>query len=311
MSINANKTIISVVICTYNRSELLSKCLLSLAEQSLGKELYEVIVADNNSSDDTCQIVEEHARKEPNIRICCEKKRGANHTRNTGVGLAAGEYIAFIDDDAVAYPDWLSNIHDYICQHREVVVFGGPYDSYSLVPTPEWFPPEYGMLFLGDNERPVKIGTEWIAGTNLIVKKDAFLSVGGFHGKLGSVENGVFYYGEETRLLIDLSERGFSVYYVPSVKVKHLIRSDKMSLKWLLFSAYTIGRRYELTFNVNKSLLSHIVSLVNELGSAICQMLRPVNMSFKRRLYYSLYNLYYEAGALVEHVSSCIYEKKL
>lgn len=295
---------ISVVVCTYNRSELLSHCLRSLAEQTLSKQLYEIIVADNNSNDDTRLIAEEFARKESNIRICHEEKRGANHARNTGVGLARGEYVAFIDDDAVAYPDWLSNILNYIRQHRDVVVFGGPYDAYSLVPVPEWFPPEYGKLSLGDNERQVKIGTEWITGTNLIVKKDAFLNVGGFQERLGSVENGIFYYGEETRLLIDLSSCGYSVYYVPSVKVKHLIRSSKMNLKWLLISGYTVGRRYELTFNVKRSLLSHCFDLLVSICSAFVKMARPVNIPFKRRLYYSFNLVCYEAGAVVEHLTT-------
>ncbi|MBL0226750.1 MAG: glycosyltransferase family 2 protein [Geobacteraceae bacterium] len=301
---SASNIMISVVICTYNRSELLSHCLRSLAEQTLSKQLYEIIIADNNSHDDTRLIAEEFTRKESNIRICYEERRGANHARNTGVGFARGEYVAFIDDDAIAYSDWLSNILNYIRRHRDVVVFGGPYDAYSLVPTPEWFPPEYGILYLGDCERPLEIGKEWLAGTNLIVKKDVFSRIGGFQEKLGAVENGVFYYGEETRLLVDLSECGYSVCYVPSVRVKHLIRSDRMSLKCLLLAGYTIGRRYELTFNVNRSLLSHMLSLLAGTYVAISQMLRPVRIPFKRRLYYSFYRLYYEAGAVVEHLST-------
>lgn len=295
---------ISVVVCTYNRSVLLSYCLGSLLVQTLSKEQYEIIIADNNSSDDTCLIAEEFVRKESNVRICHEVKRGANHARNTGVGLARGEYVAFIDDDAVAYPDWLWNVLDFIRQHRDVVVFGGPYDAYSLVPIPEWFPPEYGKLSLGDTARPVNIGTEWITGTNLIVKKDAFLSVGGFQERLGSVENGIFYYGEETRLLIDLSGCGHSVYYVPSVKVKHLIRSDKMELKWLLNSGYTVGRRYELTFNVKRSLLSHLFDLLVSICSACFKMARPVKIPFKRRLYYAFNQVCYETGAVVEHLAT-------
>jgi len=292
--------VISVVVCTYNRSELLANCLNSLAGQSLDKNHYEVVIADNNSSDDTLLIIEAFTRKESNFRTCCEKRRGANHARNAGVAIARGEYLAFIDDDAVAYSDWLSNILNYIAMHRDVVIFGGPYDAYTQLPAPEWFPPEYGILNLGEMERPVEIGAEWITGTNLIVRKDAFLGVGGFHEKLGSVENGIFYFGEETRLLIDLSDRGHTVYYVPSVKVKHLIRTDKMSLRYLLVSSYRMGRNHEITLNERRSLASHFVSVSVTVLTAIITMVSFYNLPIKRMLYYVLNPLFYVTGALVE-----------
>jgi len=292
---------ISVVVCTYNRSELLSKCLRSLVQQSLNKDLYEVIVADNNSTDDTQKILQEFILKEPNFRSCHEDRKGANHARNAGCRIARGEYIAFIDDDAVAYPDWLSNILEFIERHPEVVVFGGPYDAYSLVHKPTWFPPEYGMLSLGNEERPIKIGAEWVTGTNLIVRKNAFFRVGGFHEKLGSVEKGIFYFGEEIRLLIDFSEHGHTIYYVPTVRVKHLIRTDKMNLKYLLVSGYRMGRNHCLTLNVKRSLLSHLVSLADAGLKALFKILACNKVPIKRKLYYAFYPLFYQTGSIVEY----------
>lgn len=294
---------ISVVVCTYNRHELLSKCLASLADQSISKDLYEVIVADNDSNDDTMSVVQRYVEQYPNFRLCSEIRRGANHARNAGVAVAKGEYVAFIDDDALASSDWLFNIYDFLARHTDVVVFGGPYDAYSVKPTPEWFPPEYGSLYLGPLERTIEIGKEWITGTNLIVKRDAFLSVGGFHEKLGSVINGVFYFGEESRLLVDLREQDHFVYYVPTIKVKHLIRSDKMSLRYLLVSGYRMGRHHGITLNEKRSLLNHMISISAAVVKASIKIIFAIDVPFKRRLYYGLNPVFYEVGALVEYIT--------
>lgn len=297
---------ISVVVCTHNRCELLSGCLRSLAQQSLDQGHYEVIVADNGSDDGTRALVEGYVRREPNFRVCHEQRRGANHARNAGAAIALGTYLAFIDDDAVASSEWLTSIREFIERHRHVLVFGGPYDAHSLVPLPAWFPPEYGVLSLGAEEREIEIGREWITGTNLIVQSEAFRRVGGFHEKLGSVENGTFYFGEETRLLIDLSALGHAVYYAPSVRVSHLIRADKMQLRYLLRSAYLVGRNHSLTFNFKRSLAELLISLAVALVKACISLVTTGKAPFKRKLYYALSPPFGEIGALVEYFSSLL-----
>lgn len=297
---------LSVVICTYNRSELLSKCLESLTDQTIDKKCYEVIVADNNSNDNTILVAQGYIGKLPNLKICTEEKRGANHARNAGVNIAKGEYIAFIDDDAVASPDWLSKIMEFIERHPDVNVFGGPHDAFTLDPKPGWFPPEYGIFFLGNEERPLNINAEWLIGTNLIVRKDAFVSVGGFNDKLGAVKSGTSFFqaGEETRLLVDLSEQGHVIFYAPTIKVKHLIRTDKMSLKFLLVSGYRMGRNHDITLNVKRSLLSHVVSLATTVVRAPIKIVNGGNVPVKRKLYYAFYPFYYETGAFIEYIAA-------
>ena len=294
---------ISVVVCTYNRSGLLAKCLKSLIDQSLSKKLYEVIVADNNSTDDTVEIVQQLALSEPSIGICNEVLRGANHARNAGARKARGEYLAFIDDDAVAYPDWLEKMHCFISKRPEVAAFGGPYEAYSSALIPPWFPPGYGSLSLGDEERPIVSGREWITGTNLVVKKDAFFRVGGFHPQLGIVKNGIFYFGEESRLLVDLARKGQVAYYVPSMKVKHLIREEKLHFRYLLRSYYLMGRNHSLTVDAPTSLSGLLLSLLVLHVKGIGIISSPCRGPFKRRLFYGLFPVFYQAGALMEKIS--------
>lgn len=301
--------IVSVVVCTYNRSSCLNSCLQALAEQTAESIYFEVLVVDNNSSDNTKQVAECFSNKYRHFRLIFEPYPGLSNARNRGWKEAQGHYVAYIDDDATACPDWISGITDFIERHPEVGIFGGPYDPFFLNPKPDWFPPEYGCLYLGEEERCINLGSEWITGSNMVLKREFFFRYGGFNTKLGMTGTKAVY-GEEVNFLLSMHEKGAQIYYVPSIKVAHLVAEYKMSLNWMLLSGYSVGRRYELTFNVKRSLLSHTVSLVNELGLAIIQMLRPVRIPFKRRLYYSLYRLYYEAGAVVEHVSTYSYENK-
>lgn len=299
---------ISVVICTYNRSTLLNSCLLSLTEQAADMNSFEVLVIDNNSTDDTHDVATEFVNNHSNFRLFFEPCQGLSHARNRGWKEAHGQYVAYIDDDAVAYPDWISSIAAFIARHPDSGIFGGPYDAFFLSPKPEWFPPEYGSLFLGDQERCVKLGSEWITGSNMVIKKELFCRYGGFNPMLG-MNGGKEAYGEEVNLFLHMHEKGVPIVYVPSVKVSHLVADYKMSLTWLLRSGYSVGRNYELIFNPDKSLLSHVKGLTIAAAGAVYKLLRPVVMPFKRRLFYSLYQLYCEVGAVVEYLS-CLCRKE-
>ena len=299
---NVSTVNISVIVCTYNRQYILPICLQSLVDQTIGRGLYEVIVVNNHSTDGTQNIAESFVEKYENFRVVFEKKQGLSQARNRGWKEAQGNYIAYIDDDAIAYPDWISSIVDFIERHPNAGVFGGPYDAFYLVSKPDWFPPEYGSLHLGKQERCIKLGSEWITGSNMVIRKELFYKYGGFDVTLGMIGCKAAY-GEEVNFFLSMHDKGSRIFYVPSIRVAHLVAEYKMSLSWLLLSGFSAGRGYELTFNVNRSLRSHLVSFVKELGMAMYVMVRPVRIPFQRRLYYSLYRLYYEAGAVVEHIS--------
>lgn len=297
-----NLPIISVVVCTYNRAEVLQRCLQSLADQNVDSNLFEVIVVDNNSTDNTLEIVDQYVKINHNFSIVTELNKGLSHARNLGWSVALGQYIAYIDDDANAYPNWISGIIDFVERQPDTGIFGGPYDAFFMGPIPDWFPPEYGKLDLGAVERPIRLGYEWIVGLNMVIRKDLFYEYGGFDVRLGMTGKTTAY-GEEVNFFLNMYDNGVQVFYVPSIKVKHLVAEYKMSLNWLLLSGYSAGRGYELTFNVKRSLRFHLASFIKELGMAMYIMVRPVRIPFQRRLYYSLYRLYYEAGAVVEHLS--------
>jgi len=301
MSTKSNEIGISVVVCTLNRSQLLRKCLESLTNQHLSISKYEVIVVDNCSTDDTDSVLQEFTSNQKNLRCFKEYQLGLSFARNRGWKEAVGKYVAFIDDDAVAYPDWLHQITLFAKRQPEIFVFGGPYEAYTVVTPPNWFPPEYGNFDCGLTERPLVHNEEWICGSNMIFLKDLLLRYSGFNELLGMKGNCVSY-GEDTLLIQRLMDAGIIVYYVPTIKVMHLLPEYKMNLKWLLMASYRSGLNYEITFNKKYTFLDYIAIILKSLFRVLMCLLPPWRKLFRREIYYVLSPLFFGYGTLCEKI---------
>ena len=94
-----NSFLISVVICTYNRAALLANLLENLSAQSIDPSTYEIIIVDNNSLDQTRNVVEAFATSHGNVSYGFEACQGLSWARNHGYRIARGEYVAYLDDD--------------------------------------------------------------------------------------------------------------------------------------------------------------------------------------------------------------------
>jgi glycosyltransferase involved in cell wall biosynthesis len=95
---------VSVVIPTKNRSALVTQTIQCIESQTVSRDQYEVIVIDNDSSDDTRSVLEKAIRTYSNLKFGAQEKRGAAATRNAGLRMAKGDLILFIDDDVQAEP---------------------------------------------------------------------------------------------------------------------------------------------------------------------------------------------------------------
>ena len=288
---------LSVVVCTFNRSDRLRCCLQSLTEQTMDPSRFEVIVVDNNSSDDTSQVAEEFMVTYPHFRLISESRQGLSHARNRGYREAIGEYVAYIDDDAEASPEWVRGIVDFAGRHPTIMMFGGPYAALVIDSVPKWFPPEYGRINLGSEERPLNLKTEFVEGTNMIIRKNALELLGGFSPDLGMI-GGKLHYGEETKLQLELHERGYEVYYVPEIQVRHFLAPDKMSLWWLLRAAYAAGRCSAMVFGSKRGLFGHIIGIIGGCVRALLALRKLGSIPLRLIMYYGLSPLATELGTL-------------
>ncbi len=99
-----NKSI-SVIIPAYNIEDLLEKCVTSVASQDYPKELLQIIVVDDGSTDGTPHIADELARKYSNVQVIHKENGGSSSARNVGIEAATGDYLGFVDSD-----DYISGV---------------------------------------------------------------------------------------------------------------------------------------------------------------------------------------------------------
>jgi glycosyltransferase involved in cell wall biosynthesis len=278
------KPLLSIVICTYNRAEWLGRCLASLEPQCVDANRVETIVVDNNSTDETKRVVENFSTRLANFRYVFEETQGLSHARNRGIREALGEYIAYLDDDAVASSNWVNATIVFFETHPDASAVGGPFIPFSTVPIPPWFPSEYGRWRLEGGTR--KIGpNEWISGLNMAFRKQALIDAGGFDPYLGMTGNTVSY-GEDTNLLLGLQAGNHNVYYCDAMLVEHAILPHKLSLAWLLKSGFANGYDAKRTFDRQSGgVIAYLPTMAKAAARALIIMVSSKDACFKTRLY--------------------------
>lgn len=231
---------LSVVICTYNRAPLLAAALRTLCEQHPPPlPPHEILVVDNNSTDNTRETAESFAARGP-VRYVRETQQGLSCARNRGWREAAGEYVAYVDDDCRLPPEWLSVAADVI-DRVAPAAFGGPYSAFYNTAKPRWYRDAYGSSIPGDEARPLG-PHEYLSGGNLCIRRDILARLDGFRPALG-MNGDAMGYGEETELLRRIRARDASavVYYEPRLHVQHLVRPEKTALRWIARHHFVSG----------------------------------------------------------------------
>ena len=234
---------LSVVVCTYNRSRLLSHCIEALTAQSLDRRLYEVMVVNNNSTDDTQQVIDYFAQQYPNIRSIQELQQGLSYARNRGWKEARGGYVAYIDDDARSNPNWC----DRILQAFETVtpqpaaVGGEILPLYENSP-PKWFSDDFERRTWGSEKGFLKppAAISGFSGSNMAFRKDLFEKYGGFSTSYGMVGKKLCL-GEDSEFFSRIYEFEPLFWYDPEIKVYHHVPSRNMHIAYRMARSFKSG----------------------------------------------------------------------
>lgn len=235
-----NRNILTIAICTYNRSHIISNVLISLLQQTIPSENYSLLIVDNNSTDQTQELVTSFKNKFTNIRIVLEKIQGLSHARNRALKECQTEWLAFLDDDAKAHPDWVETILQII-ERGDFDGFGGPfYAWHHYGPAPYWLPKGFGTYESLQDYGPLK-GNTYIPGGNCVFRCNAARSIGIFSTEFGMSGNRCSY-GEETQFFERMRTSGYRMGDVPQLKIDHCVLPHKYSLHWQFKSTFTIAR---------------------------------------------------------------------
>jgi glucosyl-dolichyl phosphate glucuronosyltransferase len=236
---------ISVIIATYNRSDMLAVALESLIRMTVraGVE-WQVLIVDNNSKDSTKAVAESFVAKYPErARYIFEAQQGKSFALNTGIAAARGDILAFTDDDVTVHPDWIiemcSTFETFHCAG-----VGGKIVPVWNIPKPDWLEMDgpYKLMNavvsfdLGSDPCPI---TTTALGANFAFDKEVFQRYGGFRTDLGPTV-GSEIRGEDSELCRRLIKAGESLIFAPGAIVYHPVEKKRTHKSY--FQAWYLGR---------------------------------------------------------------------
>lgn len=237
---------VSVILCTYNRCELLARALDSvLACQSPDSTPWQLLVVDNNSSDSTRAIVEARAAIDPRVRYIFEPRQGKSNALNRGVREADGDILAFVDDDVQVDSNWLSELCAPLSDSRWAGA-GGRIRAPKDFTAPPWMPLQgefslggiLAFFDLGDNPQELR---EAPFGTNMAFRKTLFEKYGPFRADLGPTP-GTEIRGEDTEFGRRVMKAGELLWYQPNAIVYHPVPQNRLKKSYFLRFLYDQGR---------------------------------------------------------------------
>jgi glycosyltransferase involved in cell wall biosynthesis len=293
---------ISVILCTYNRCVSLARALNSLAVSSLpeGTE-WEVLVVDNNSKDQTREVVERFCQSYPErFRYFFEPRQGKSNALNSGIREAHGEILVFTDDDVTVEPAWLEYLTAPLHNARWAGCGG------RILPEPGFSPPPWlaidgpmnqlGALcaYFEPADLPGELDRPPI-GANMAFRRETFLKYGGFRTDLGPRPGSELRH-EDTEFGRRLMAGGDRLCYVPSAIVYHEIHPSRVQKSFFLSWWFGIGRG-----SIRETgKIPSTAKILRIVARIVLRTLKSVLGVNSQRRFYSKCWLWYEVGMIVE-----------
>jgi len=228
---------LSVVICTCNRAPELRRTLETMRALIIPPSLqWELIIVDNNSTDNTRAVCDEFSARLP-LRYVFEPRQGVAIARNCGAASARGDLIIYADDDVDVSTGWLSAYQAASVAFPEVVFFGGRIQPLWMEKPPRWFLENAGTVLqgvtgcfdLGNRNQLTVVG---FFGANMAFRRGVFEGGARFREDIGRTPDSLLH-GEETELFQRLMAHGEKGCYVADALVRHRIPAKRMTERYV------------------------------------------------------------------------------
>jgi GT2 family glycosyltransferase len=263
----------SAVVCTHDqrRWDAMTRAVESLRTQTRPPDEI-VLVVDHNDA-----LLERIRTELPDLVVLPnEQRRGLSGARNTGIAAAKGSFVAFLDDDAAAMPDWLERL-EVLCARPGVIGVGGRVVPRWLSDRPPWFPEEFlwvvGCTYRGLPAEPAQVRN--IYGGCFAIRRDVLTEIGGFRTELGrGASKGMGC--EETELCIRATQRFEEAIFLydPDAVIEHDVPADRGT--WTYFRRRCFGE------GVSKAILTKMVGARRGLASERAYSSRILPLGFAR-----------------------------
>lgn len=236
---------LSIIISTYNNAVSLIRTLNSVAKQDADKAIWECVVVNNNSTDNTAEMVAAFAKEHSdiNIKLVDEAQQGLSYARNRGIAEAEGQFLAFIDDDETINEGFVSAYLDLFHNHGAFAGAGALKVRYDSA-RPKWM--SYytekmiaNPLDLGDTIITIT-RTVTPTGGNMAFNREVFNIYGNFDTSLGRKGQALLG-GEENELFDRIRDLGERIIYTPYAIAYHHIADKKLTAEYFDKLSYGIG----------------------------------------------------------------------
>lgn len=227
----AQHSYITLLICTYNRAQQLGKLIESALTQDAGESSYEILIVDNNSSDETNLVVDRFRKKSKNVRYLFEKKQGKSFALQLALRHIKTEFYAIIDDDFILPINYVSQLLKGFRDNPNAAYISGKVLPEWQTTAPDWLTNEHwsplAIADFGDKEFVVDLSNR-ICLLACAFKTETVKSIGGYDTKLGVNENQI---GgtEDEEIAIRLWQNDQFGVYLPNIWFNHIVSSDRCS----------------------------------------------------------------------------------
>lgn len=238
---------LSLIIATYNRAQSLLRTLRSVVSQSAAPELWECIVVNNNSTDNTAEVFARFAAENQgfDLRMITEVKQGLSNARNAGITASKGEYVAIVDDDETLESSYIESYIEFFDSFPTAMAAGGAVRAEYESHRPRWMSHYTERMIANPIDLDVVVtlfpSSSVPAGGNMAFRREIFDRVGLFNPRLG--RNGQSLIGgEENDLFARLRAAGELLYFVPNAAIYHHIPDAKLTDEYFDRLSYNVGR---------------------------------------------------------------------
>ncbi|MDO9706959.1 glycosyltransferase family 2 protein [Paracraurococcus lichenis] len=245
---------ITVCVVTHDRPHYVRTCLESLRVQTVGLDAFDIIVVDSCGMPGTSAELRAMVATLPNARLFRLDRPGVSIARNLGAEESRADFVAYLDDDALATPDWVEQIRLVLEERRPWPgVIGGRVLPVWERPLPDWWPRSLrGVLSIIEWQGRGEFRTEALPpdlepyGVNMVVQRQPLLDIGGFSDGLGRFGS-LLLSDEDVQVGWRLQDGGYSAWYDSRVVVMHQIQGTRMNPDWLLNRLYWQGASTVMT----------------------------------------------------------------
>ncbi len=261
---------ISVVIVNYNRPREVRDAVESLLNQS--SKPFEIIIIDDASTPPL--DMKTYNSKIKIVRF--DREVGLSASRNYGINIATGDFVAFIDDDCIASKQWIKEIQNGINAGAEIL--GGTLKPFFKATPPKWWNEDDLGYFVGvgNSEK------QQIWGANMIFKKEVFQKIGVFNPNIGRQKGKLLAF--EDTILISKGKENFKTLFLPNALVLHLVNARRLTLRYIIRWSYNHGRSRRISLDYGKLSLGHSLAASSfSIFKAMILLLAPIKSkkSFK------------------------------